>query len=251
MQTPPASSQSRWFIPYRSHPAPRLRLFCLPHAGGSPSAYYPWREQLPPGVDLLAAQLPGRGARLSEPCSTSIADIADRLATALQPYQDGIPYALFCHSMGALVGFELMRCMRRDGRPLPAIAFLSGYRAPARPGRRPRIHDQPDQALIEHMKRLGGTPPEILDHPELMEIALPILRADYTALETYRYRPEPPLPVPLVVLRGTEDPDVDAADLDAWREHTSARFEAAAFPGGHFYLDAQRAQVLALLRARL
>lgn len=251
MQISTASTRSRWFIPFGNHPAPRLRLFCIPHAGGSASTYHAWREHVPAGVDLLAVQLPGRGARMGEPSLTSIERIAGGLAAALEAYQDGIPYVLFGHSMGALVGFELMRRVRRDGRSLPVRAFLSGYRAPQRADHRPWLHQQPDEELIANMKRLGGTPPEILDNPELLEIVLPALRADYTALETYGYRPEPPLPVPLVVLRGSDDPDVSAADLDAWREHTSARFEAAAFPGGHFYLDVQRAQVWQLLRTRL
>src|SRR5690606_23319418 len=121
-----------------------------------------------------------------------------------------------CHSMGVVVGYELMRRLRRDGQPLPARAFLSGYHAPHLPSRTPRVHDKPDQAIIDEIQRLGGTPAEALAHPELMALALPVLRADFTALETYVYRPEPPLPVPISAIRGVEDPDVNEAELMAW-----------------------------------
>lgn len=243
--------KSRWFITYRESAAPRLRLFCIPHAGGSPSTFFPWTRELPADVDIRAVQLPGRGARMREANLTSIASIVDELAPAIAPYLDGTPYMLFCHSMGTVVGFELMRRLRRGGLPLPARAFLSGYHALHLPSRRADVHDKPDEALIAEIQRLGGTPAEALAHPELMALALPVLRADFTALETYVHTPEPPLPVPISAIRGVDDPDVNENELQAWAAHTSADFEAIRFPGDHFYLVPNQSELLRFLGSRL
>lgn len=233
----------------RFHPADdaATRLLCLSHAGGSASYFFGVSKALSPGIDVLAAQYPGRQDRLREPCLRSVDDLADGLVAALEPLLDR-PITIFGHSLGATLGFEVARRLERAGRP-PVALFASGRPAPHRI-RPERTYLATDPELVANMKKLGGTDTALLDDEDILAMVLPAIRADYTAAETYTYRPGPPLACPVIALTGDRDPKVTVEEADAWREHTSGDFELAVYPGAHFYLNDHVPDILRRIKAR-
>ncbi|WP_037824320.1 thioesterase II family protein [Streptomyces sp. NRRL B-1347] len=228
-----AATGSAWVR--RFHPAPETgaRVVCFPHAGGSATYYFPFSAALSPAADVLAVQYPGRQDRLQEPCITDISTLADRLADELAGLADR-PLTFFGHSMGATVAFEVARRLEARGVILHGL-FASGRRAPSRQ-RDEHVHLRDDQGLVEELRRLSGTDAELLADEAVLAMVLPAMRGDYRAIETYRYRPGPPLNCPVLALTGDSDPLVDAAEARAWAQHTVAPFRLRVFPGGHFFL---------------
>ncbi|WP_067968112.1 thioesterase II family protein [Nocardiopsis trehalosi] len=235
----------------RFHPAPdaAVRLVCLPHAGGSASWFFPLSRALGGAADVLAVQYPGRQDRQAEPGITDLGELADGVHAALAPWADR-PLVLFGHSMGALVAFEVARRLRRSGGGAAGLV-VSGRRAPSLPRAGEDVHLRGDAGIIAELRRLGGTDGQVLDDPELRPLVLPALRSDYTAVETYAYRPEEPLPCPLTALTGDADPRVTVAEAEAWRDHTTGAFRLVVLEGGHFFPAEHPGAVLAELRAHL
>jgi medium-chain acyl-[acyl-carrier-protein] hydrolase len=211
-----------------------MRLLCVPHAGAGPSVFRAWHSAMP-GLEIVPVTLPGRESRFSEPPARDLTALVDDIIEQCASWHR-TPFALFGHSMGALVGFELARALRRRRLPAPERLFVSAFRAPHLPQRRPPLHALPDVALKAALLRLQGTPREVLDQPELMQTVLPTLRRDLELVERYRYRAEPPLTCPVTCLAGVLDERVTGAELDAWRRHTKGAFGLRLFPGAHFYL---------------
>lgn len=244
MTLPDAHSESwiRRFHPTAGRPC---RLVCLPHAGGTASFFFPFSQRLAAHADVLAVQYPGRQDRRLEPALDSVEELVPALHAALRPYDD-LPLVLFGHSMGAVLAFELARRMEREGTG-PLGLIVSGRRA-VDILRDDRVHTLGDAALIEEVRVLAGTDPGLLQDEEILRMVLPALRADFKAVETYRYRPDgsgPPLRCPLSVLTGTSDPRVSPEQAMAWRELTEGPFGFRSFPGGHFYLATQQDAVSA------
>ncbi|MFC7741241.1 thioesterase II family protein [Nocardiopsis composta] len=177
-----------WLRRFQPRPGARIRLVCLPHAGGGANAYRSWAALLPPGVDLVCVQYPGREDRLAEAPVDDMAAAVGAIARELAPLLDR-PYALFGHSMGSAVGYELARRLRDEGRPEPERLFASGRRAPADapPG---RVHLAADEEIIGELVRLGGTEREVLDEPALRTMILACVRSDYRLIERYTPSPE-------------------------------------------------------------
>ena len=173
-----------------------IRLVCFPYAGGGAHIYADWRTGLPPQVEVHAVQLPGRGRRFAEPAlerlDAAVSDIVDALATL-----NDKPFMFFGHSMGALLAFETARALRRLGSAGPLRLLMSAYRAPQLERREPPIRDLPEAAFIAKLREFEGTPPEVFANKELLELMLPVVRADFTLVETHRYRPELPLACPI------------------------------------------------------
>jgi medium-chain acyl-[acyl-carrier-protein] hydrolase len=234
MTSNPAKSQ--WFAYVKPNPQARLRLFCFPYAGGSALIFRKWVDALPSFVEVYPVQLPGRGNRLYEEPFNNLDALLEAAAQAMTPLFDK-PFALFGHSMGATISFELARLLRREGGTMPLHLFISGRRAPQVPDREPPLYNLPETELFEELHRLGGTPREVLEHPELMQVMLPLLRADLTIAETYTCSTEPPLDCPVSVFGGLQDKDVTREDLEAWAEHTNARFTLRMLAGDHFFLN--------------
>lgn len=234
----------------RFHPADgaATQLLCLSHAGGAASYFFGVSRALSPEIDVLAVQYPGRQDRLREPCLTSVADLADRLVDALAPLTRR-PITIFGHSLGATLGFEVAQRLQRQGAT-PTALFASGRTAPHRT-RRDRNHLLDDAGLLANVRTLGGTDMSLLDDEDVLSMVLPSIRADYTAAETYAYRPNPPLSCPIIALTGDADPKVTLDEADAWREHTSAEFELVVYPGAHFYLNEQVPDILRRIRAHV
>jgi medium-chain acyl-[acyl-carrier-protein] hydrolase len=233
----------RWLIRYKPPAVPRLRLFGFPYAGAGASLFASWAEMLPEGVELNAVQLPGRENRLRETPITQLEPLLSLLLEAVRPYLD-LPYAILGYSFGALLAFELTRCLRRSGAPLPHHLFVLGRRAPHLANPSPPVHQYSDADLVSWMRDLGGTPALILEHPELLPIFLPILRADLTLHETYSYRSDAPLDLPISAFGGLRDSQASREELAAWREHTNGRYRLHLYPGGHFFVKNYQAMLL-------
>jgi surfactin synthase thioesterase subunit len=236
---------ARWIRRFAPADGAGTRLVCLPHAGGSASFFFPYATALRPTIDVLAVQYPGRQDRWLDPLIDNIAELADAVTVALGPWLDR-PFALFGHSMGASLAFEVANRLIARGCP-PTRVFVSGRRAPSRHRDGEMIHQMNDDEIVAELAEMSGTDPSVLHDDELLEMVLPGVRNDFHAAETYRYAGTPPLTCPITALTGDADPRVDVADVDAWREHTVGAFDLRVFAGGHFYLVDHQAQVLALL----
>jgi medium-chain acyl-[acyl-carrier-protein] hydrolase len=227
---------SSWVLFPKSTARARVRLFCFPYAGGGASVYRAWANDLGADIAVCPVQLPGRGNRLSEPPCTRLSRLVDVLADVLLP-QLGTSFALFGHSMGALIGFELARELWRRRGVEPVHLFVSSHRAPQLAPRESPIHQLPADAFIARLRRLNGTPPEVLGNAELMELALPILRADFELCETYVFRATEPLRCPISAFGGLSDADVSRDELVAWQSQTEGPFSVRMFTGDHFFLS--------------
>jgi medium-chain acyl-[acyl-carrier-protein] hydrolase len=227
-----------------------LRLFCFPYAGGSALNFRGWANQLPVTVELCPIELPGRGLRMKEKPFARMLPLMQAIAPSLLPYLNQ-PFAFFGHSMGALVGFELARLLRRAYGCSPSHLFVSGRRAPQVPDSDPPIHTLPNSEFLQELRRLNGTPEAVLQNDELMQLLLPTLRADFAVLETYVYTPKPPLDCPITAFGGLQDPEVCCEVLEAWREQTRAAFSLHMFPGDHFFLHTAQSLLLQSLNQTL
>jgi len=234
-----------WFQYCKNKPHARLRLFCFPHAGGGASQFRLWGEKLPAFVEVYPVQLPGREERMGEPPFTQLSALLPFLSEAIAPYLDK-PFAFFGHSMGALISFELARYHRQCNLPMPQQLFVSAHRAPQLPRRHDRVHLLPHTELARAVDSLAGTPDELLNNAEAMQVFLPLLRADFTLCETYSYTDEEPLASSLSAFGGDMDDSVSYQELDAWRLQTTGTFKLQMFPGNHFYL--QKMEMSALQR---
>ena len=229
-----------------------VRLYCFPFAGGSAASYRPWAELVPRDVDLNSFQLPGRMERLAEPAAVDLRALVPDLAAAVLNDLDDRPYGLFGHSMGSLLAYEIALELRRLGAPAPRLLALSGRRAPQieLEGFQP-YHLMPDAEFLARIERLGGIPPQLLQHRDLLDFMLPTLRADFTAVETYRAQPGAPLDCPLLVFGGTEDHDAPPDSLGAGAELSTAPSALQTYSGGHFFLWDHATTMLRLITDRL
>lgn len=237
------TAQDRWIARRSPAPAARLRLFCFPYAGGGATIYRGWQQSLPAEVDVCPVQLPGRENRLAEPPFDRIEPLVRTLADVLAPLME-LPFAFYGYSNGALIGYELARELRRRGMRAPEHLFAAACPAPHLPDRDPPIHALPDGELVAEIRRLNGTPDEVLRSDELMQLLIPLLRADAAIHETYVHAPEPPLDVPVTAIGGTDDPKADRAEMEAWGEHTRAGFALRMVPGDHFFIHSAPSVVL-------
>ena len=237
-----------WVIIPKKVPDPKLRLFCLPFAGGNANAFRDWVNYLPDSVELNTVEIPGRGHRLAEPLMKELHPLVEAIAAGIRPYLDR-PFVLFGHSMGALLGFELTHLLKEKYNRAPVHLFLSGRGAPDTIDREEPIHRLPEAAFIEKIKKYNGTPKDVLEHEELMQIMIPILRSDFQVCETYVYKPKSKLDLPLTVFGGLKDSSSPQPDLQAWEKFTSGPFALRMFPGDHFYLLQSKADLVhAVLR---
>jgi medium-chain acyl-[acyl-carrier-protein] hydrolase len=224
----------------------RLRLFCFPYAGGGSAIYRPWARQIHRHIEVVPALLPGREFRLREPALTRIEPLVESLAREIFPYLDR-PFAFFGHSMGAIISFELARRLRWERGVEPDHLFISGRRAPQLPEQDPEIHDLPEPEFIKEVERMKGTPKEVLEHAELMQMLIPMLRADFAICRTYTYIASAPLRCPITVLGGTDDDTTTRDKLDAWCAQTTGGCRVHMLEGDHFFINQQQQAILPII----
>ncbi len=227
-----------------------LRLFCFPYAGGSSVIFRTWSKSLPTTVELCPIELPGRLTQMKLPAFTQLEPLVQAIAPVLLPHLDK-PFAFFGHSMGALLSFELARLLRKEYGIIPVHLFVSARRAPQIPDPKPPIHALPEPEFKEELRRLNGTPEAVLQNAELMQLLVPILRADFAVLETYVYTAEPPLNCPITAYGGLQDQEVSYDELQAWQNQTNAGFSLQMFTGNHFFLHSAQSLLLQSLSQEL
>jgi medium-chain acyl-[acyl-carrier-protein] hydrolase len=238
-----------WIVPIKNASCGGVSLFCFPFAGGGAAVFRGWADHLGDGMALLAVLPPGRETRFAEPPLTDFPLLVQRAAAALLPLADR-SFALFGHSLGAVVAYEVARVLERHGA-VPAMLFVSGRQAPHLPSRRAPIAHLPDAAFVRGMAELNGTPAEVLASPELIALLLPMLRADFALAEEYRPLPGPRLACAVTALGSHDDRWIDRPGLEAWRDVTEGPFATQVFPGDHFYLLRHGEWLLSYLGDRL
>ena len=240
----PSPADTLWFRRYRPATNAGARLVCFPHAGGSAPFFMPVAAALAPRVDVVAVQYPGRQDRRGEAPIDDLAVLADRTHEILRR-QSEMPTSFFGHSMGAIVAFEVGLRLEADGRG-PAHLFASGRRAPSS-WRDEQVHLLDDAGILSEVRRLNGTASSLLGDDQLMRAALPALRADYQAIETYRSAPGASLTCPIIALTGDSDPKTTLEEARAWAQHTSGPFDLQVFTGGHFFLTEHTDEIIKIL----
>lgn len=239
---------SPWLRTLTANAAEEYQLFCLPHAGGNAALYRGWREQLPPEIALNLVCYPGRLDRLHHPIPDTLPELVDAMVQAISPLLSE-RWALFGHSMGAVVAHELVLALQRKGLPAPQLLAVSAREAPQfhLPG---TLHQQQDQALCEELLRMEGTDPALLAMAEIQEIILPMMRADYRLIETWQLSSDQPLSCPIAAFVGNRDPELNISQAQGWADWTTASFTLDVFEGGHFYFSGHQQEVIDRLLMR-
>jgi medium-chain acyl-[acyl-carrier-protein] hydrolase len=241
--------------PYLASYAPRtsqisLRLICFPFAGAGTAVFAPWSKLLPPDVEVIGFRLPGRELRALEAPVSRLQDHLEPLRSELISCFDR-PVAFFGHSMGALLAFEVAQVLQFNNGVCPIHLFVSGAKPPSMRGEIPQYEEMTQAELISLLRTYDGTPAEVLDNPELLDIVLPSLRADLVSVRNYSCQWLEPLSCPITAIGGEEDPHVDAKDLADWNSFTRAEFAMQILPGDHFFLKSHCAELISYLRERL
>jgi medium-chain acyl-[acyl-carrier-protein] hydrolase len=232
-------------------PEDSMALVCFPYAGGNPYMFLDWRGRLGPQVEVIGIQLPGRGARLQERPYHSVTEIADETVRALAALQ-GRPFVFYGHSLGALIAFEVTRRLRALGKREPSHLFVGGARPPHMGPILPHLHTLEQASFLDSVQaRYGGIPAAILREPELLDLFLPPLRADFAAYETYEYAWEDPLTCPISAFAGVDDPLVTPVLMAEWSRHSSAGFDLSVLRGDHFFLGQSRDELVGMIRRKL
>ncbi|WP_224362059.1 thioesterase II family protein [Hyalangium versicolor] len=242
---------SPWLPFFSANASARVRLLCFPYAGGGASLYRSWSGLLPPTVEPCAVQLPGREERVEEPSLVAFPKLMAALEEALMPLLVERPFALFGHSMGALIAFEFARHLRRRGGPAPVYLFVSGARAPQLRGSGLMLHALPEPEFLAALQQLGADAAAILEVQEAREVWGRLMRADLQLAELYSPGPEAPLDCPVAAFGGLSDPTVAREELAAWREQTGQTFSLHMLPGQHLFVRSGASQITRLLWQKL
>jgi surfactin synthase thioesterase subunit len=244
----PGDNTDPW-LDRRGYIDPSKRLFCFPYAGGGTVNFRDWSSAIGPHLEVCAIRLPGRESQRREPLLSRMDAAVEILASVLRRYLDR-PFAFFGHSMGALLAYETARRVAAGGRS-PRVLFVSGHGAPFMPRRKRLLYNLPRDELIAEIRALGGTPPEVFEDPELVDLVLPKLLADLEMVDTYTELDGPALDCPIVAMAGDQDRDLTREEVAGWRAVTRGPFKTLLFHGGHFYINTARREVLRALKREL
>ena len=220
----------------RPNPNPRVRLFCFPYAGGGASIFAHWADYLPEDLEVNAVQLPGHETRIGDTPHSDLNSLLDEIIPILYPYFSQ-PFALIGHSMGALISYELARKVRRELAIQPVRLFLSGLRALQIPNPDRPLHSLKRDEFLNQLQSRYGMPASLMQHGELLDLFLPLLKANFEMCETYVYRCEAPLNCPISVFGGLEDSRISQRDLDPWKSHTTKELKLRMLEGNHYFFE--------------
>lgn len=243
------SKRWRSLKPLVAQPDASIRLLCFPYAGGSATIFRRW-PVLFADIEIIGAQYRGRGARIGERPHRSIGEFVEEAVIDIEDFFDK-PYAIFGHSMGAMVAFDLARKIAENSARQPVHLFLSGLASPWTRVVGNRIHDLPDRDFLYELKNLGGTPSDILENPDILEILLPVIRADLEAAHHWHVAEHCDLRIPITVFGGAEDRGIPTEALADWASCTSGSVEIHLHPGGHFFVHDEFPAVIDCIRGHL
>jgi medium-chain acyl-[acyl-carrier-protein] hydrolase len=234
---------ARWFDRPLNTRRSGFRLYCFPYAGGSSNVYRSWGVRAPAEMEIIGVELPGRGNRIAEPLLPHLDALAFEAAEAIASTGD-TRFALFGHSMGALIAFEVTRRLRARGGPVPHHLFVSGCAAPHCERSRRPVAMMSTAEFVAMLRDLNGTPDSVLHNPELMELVIPVLKSDFTAVDGWNYRPDRPLNIPITAFAGRSDPHVKVEAVRDWQHHTRHEFQCRVLSGDHFFVHSNEATLL-------
>lgn len=222
----------------------KIKLFCIPYAGGSAAVYSRWKKLVNPLIELKQVELPGRGSRMNESLIDNIPDIVRNIFKEIKD-QIKPPYALFGHSMGALITYELCKKIKQEGYPSPVHIFFSGKQGPQIKLKGLNCYNLPEDEFIKHILNYNGTNEAVFKNKELASLFIPILRADFKMVETYKFdRTDDYLECDVSVFSGTDDRAVSWEDLSGWQEVTKSNCRFYPFKGGHFFINEHTEEVV-------
>lgn len=239
--------KNRWLVCPQPNSSATARLFILPYAGGAPSSFNKWIAEFPNTIEVSIVHYPGRGSRFNEPPIKELSVLVEEITNAIQPELDK-PFFFFGHSLGAVLAFELACRLN----PQPQILFVSACGAPHIPNPNRPIHVLSDSEFIKSLQELNGLPADVASNAELMELLIPALRADFEAIESYRYTSNIyQLECPIIAFGGSDDSHVDRSRLESWNRHTNGSFKSQYFSGDHFFINTARQSVIASMTAEI
>jgi len=212
----------------------RINLICLPFAGASIYSYRDITTQIADFINIIPVELPGRGQRISEPLLSDIHKIVDDAFLQIKAHIN-IPYAIYGHSLGTLLGFLLVKRILNEDLPQPIHLFFSGRGGPSVQDKDKHIHALPKKEFIKKLQEYEGSPQEILNDESIMEFFEPVLRADFKAVSNYPYNEDTPFNIPITVMIGTTE-NTTYKEAMKWQDETSKEISLRQFPGGHFFI---------------
>ncbi|MEQ5778007.1 thioesterase [Thalassospira sp. NFXS8] len=243
-------TQTPWLIQPTPRHSTRMRLFCLPCAGGGASFYRLWQSKLPDDIEVIPICLPGREQRLGEPAIDHIDQMVPGLEKAVLPLLD-LPFAFFGYSMGGIIAHHLACHLAIQGHHTPAHLFIAALRGPDLPLSRPPVHALPSNELWQHIANYGGTPKEILESAEFRALLEPSLRADFKLVETTSSRNLQKLNCPVTVFGGTTDTSPRPGELAGWHQATNAHVTIHTYHGGHFFIQDHQNTLLSIIASEM
>lgn len=242
------NAYSSWFVCRNPRALPKIKLFCFPHAGGGSSVYREW--DFNDDIEVHAAILPGRETRFTEPPISKMENLISKLSNVMLEYLD-TPFAFFGHSMGALIAYELACKIHRLYGVSPIHLFVSGKSAPQLETQQPSIHNMPRDMFLDKIRSLGGTPKEIIENQEALELYEPLLRGDFKLCDTYRFTNRERLNCPMSILGGYQDNMTSMDSLEKWNELTTGSVMVKMYHGDHFFIRTQELKVQQYIYQRL
>jgi medium-chain acyl-[acyl-carrier-protein] hydrolase len=228
-----------------------IKLFCLPYAGGSAMVYNRWKLSINGMIQIRPVELTGRGKRFTEPYYDNLMQAVDDIYRLVKPELNGL-YAFYGHSMGSLLVYELVRKINSLPHPQPVHLFLSGGSPPHIRKSDKVYHKMPEEQFKEEIFKMGGTPREVFENKELLEIFIPLLRADYKILETYEFQPEHPVfDCGITLFNGKEDEEVTSDEIRQWQRYTKVQCPLHEYESGHFFIHDQMEDIVQIINDTL
>lgn len=229
----------------------KIRLYCLPHAGAIANVYMGWKKYIHPSIEIWPIEMPGRGSRLDVPFYGSIAEAVDDVYNMIEKDIEHVPYAIYGHSMGSIIGFELCHKLEQQNCNPPIHAFFSGRNAPhISSGEDKKIYNLQDKEFVAEILKLGGTSLKVFEHEELKGLFLPIIRNDYKICEEYVYADKGKLNCNISILYGKDD-DMTADEINQWKQHAKNECKIYEFAGGHFFINDYTENVVRIINNSL